>query len=83
MAMVIAVGGSKSKKQFDSIRWTMKAYFDALRIKYKYGLFVNNIDEPGAIKKHIKAFDEAYKLGFLLANPDAPLPEKPIDIELI
>jgi hypothetical protein len=81
-AMVIAVGGSQSTKQFDSIRWTMKAYFDSLRIKYQYGLFVNNIDEPGAIQKHIKAFDEAYRLGFMLANPDTPLSEKPIDIEL-
>ena len=83
IAMVIAVGGSKSTKQFDSIRWTMKAYFDSLQIKYKYGLFVDKVDDPGAIQKHTKAFDEAYRLGSLLANLDTPLPEKPIDIELI
>jgi hypothetical protein len=61
----------------------MKAYFDSLRIKYKYGLYVDKVDEPGAIQKHNKAFDEVYRLGFLLANPDTPLREKPIDIELI
>jgi len=82
-AMVIAVGGSKSVKQFDSIRWTFKAYFDSLQIKYISGLFVDKVDECGAIKKHPSAFDEAYRLGAMLAAHDTPMPKKPIDVELV
>ena len=40
-AMVIAVGGSKSKKQFESIRLTMKSYFDSLQVHFTANLFVN------------------------------------------
>jgi hypothetical protein len=80
--MVIAVGGSKGTKQFDCIRRTMKIYFDALQMKYVAGLFVNQVDAPGDIKKHPLALDEAYRLGSILADPNVPLPEKPTDIEL-
>ena len=81
-AMVIAVGGSKSTKQFDSIRRTMKAYFDTLQIKYVAGIFVNQIDEPGDTEKHPSALKEAFRLGAVLAAANAPLPQKPDDIEL-
>lgn len=81
-AMVIAVGGSKSKKQFDSIRLTMKSYFDSLQAHYMANLFVNQIDNIGDIEKHPSALNEAYRLGSLLAASDNPLPEKTIDIEL-
>ena len=81
-AMVIAVGGSKSTKQFDSIRLTMKAYFDVLDIKYVANLFVNKVDVRGAIKKHPSALKEAFRLGKELASADTPLPEKPTDVEL-
>jgi multimeric flavodoxin WrbA len=81
-SMVIAVGGSKGTKQFDCIRRTMKIYFDALQMKYVAGLFVNQVDAPGDIKKHPLALDEAYRLGSILADPNVPLPEKPTDIEL-
>ena len=81
-AMVIAVGGSKSKKQFDSIRLTMKYYFDSLQMHYASNLFVNNIDARAAIEKHPSALKEAYRLGSQLAAVDSPPPQKTIDIEL-
>ncbi len=80
--MVIAVGGSKSTKQFDGIRRTMKAYFDSLQIQYVAGLFVNKVDGRGDIEKHPSALKEAYRLGSVLAATDVSLPQKPTDIEL-
>ena len=81
-AMVIAVGGSRSKKQFESIRLTMKVYFDSLQMDYVANLFVNKIDQFGAIKKHPSALKEAYRLGRELATADTPPPERPVDVEL-
>jgi multimeric flavodoxin WrbA len=80
-AMVIAVGGSKSKKQFESIRMTMKTYFDAIDLKYVANLFVNQVDDRGEIEKHPSALTEAYDLGEKLAGTDPP-PERSVDIEL-
>ena len=80
-AMVIAVGGSKSKKQFESIRLTMKTYFDALDMKYVINLFVNQVDDRGQVEEHPSALDQAYRLGGQFAGTDKP-PERPIDIEL-
>ena len=82
-AMVIAVGGSKSKKQFECVRWTFKAYLDGLEVNYAAGLFVGRVDEFGAIEKHPTTLDEAYKLGALLASSDTPLPDKAVNIEII
>jgi len=81
-AMVIAVGGSKSKKQFESIRLTMKSYFDSLQVHYTANLFISKIDAKGDIEKHPSALNEAYRLGGQLAAADSSPPEKPIDIEL-
>jgi hypothetical protein len=81
--MVIAVGGSKSKKQFESIRLTMKSYFDVLDINYSINLFINKVDDFGEIDKHPTALEEAFRLGKELITAQAPPPEKPINIELI
>ncbi|KPL21009.1 MAG: hypothetical protein AMJ75_10790 [Phycisphaerae bacterium SM1_79] len=81
-AMVIAVGGTKSKKMFESIRLTAKYFLDVLDMNYAANLFVNKIDEPGQIKQHPSAMDEAYRLGRELASTKAPPPEKPIVVEL-
>lgn len=81
-AMVIAVGGTKSKKMFDSIRLTAKYFLDVLEMNYAVNLFVNKIDEPGRIKQHPSAMDEAFRLGRDLAATDTPTPEKPINVEL-
>ncbi len=80
-AMVIAVGGSKSKKMFDCIRLTMKYFFDVLDINYAANLFVNKVEDPGQIKNHPSAMEQAFTLGQKLVAPDTPPPEKPIDIE--
>jgi multimeric flavodoxin WrbA len=79
--MVIAVGGSRSVKQFESVRLTMKYYFDVLDMKYVANLFVNQVDERGAIKKHPSALQEAFRLGKELISAETP-PEKPINVQL-
>jgi len=79
--MVIAVGGSKSKKMFECIRLTMKYFFDVLDINYAANLFVNKVENPGQIKEH-PAMKEAFRLGEEMAAADTAPPEKPVDIEL-
>ena len=81
-AMVIAVGGSRSKKQFECVRLTMKSYFDSLQVHYAANLFVNKIDALGDIEKHPSALNEAYRLGSLLVDADTLPSGKPINIEL-
>jgi len=80
-AMVIAVGGSKSTKQFESIRLTMKSYFDVLDVKYVANLFVNKVNVCGAIRKHPSALKEAFRLGKELVMAKNP-PGNPVDVEL-
>jgi multimeric flavodoxin WrbA len=81
-AMVIAVGGSNSKKMFDSIQLTMKYYFDVIDMRYFANLFVNKTEDAGQIQNHPSALNEAFTLGQKLADPKTPLPSKPITIEL-
>lgn len=81
-AMVIAVGGSRSKKQFECIRSTMTSYFDSLDIHYALSLFVSNVDARGEIEKHPSAMKESFRLGSQLVAADAPPPAKPITVEL-
>jgi multimeric flavodoxin WrbA len=81
-AMVIAVGGSKSKMQFESIKLTMKSYFDVLQINYVTNLFINKINDLGDIQKHPSALKEAFRLGKELITAEPPLPQKPVNIEL-
>ena len=81
-AMVIAIGGSKSKKQFESIQLTMKSYFDVLDINYAANLFINKVDDLGEIQKHPSALKEAFRLGKELITAEYPLPQKPVNIEL-
>lgn len=82
-AMVIAVGGSKSKKQFESIRFTMKTYFDVLDVNYSTNLFINKVDGCGEIRKHPLALKEAFRFGKELIATDSPPTQKPINVELI
>jgi len=82
-AMVITVAGSKSKKQFENIRLTMKSWFDVLDINYSINFCINNVDHFGDIHKHPMALKEAFRLGKELITDESPPPEKPINIELI
>ena len=81
-AMVIAVGGSKSKKMFDSIRLTMKYYLDVLDMQYTANLFVNNVEGPGQIEKHPSALKEAFRLGKELVAATTSTSKEPINVEL-
>lgn len=80
--MVIAVGGSKSKKMFDAIRMTMKYYFDVIEVNHVINLFVNRVDDKGDILKHPSAMLEARRLGIQLVTDEGPTPESPTDVEL-
>jgi multimeric flavodoxin WrbA len=80
-ATVIAVGGTKSTKMFESVRLTFKYYLDVLEMRYTANLFVNKIDAPGQIREHPSAMNEAFRLGRELVTT-AAAPEQPIDIEL-
>jgi len=81
-AMVIAAGGSASRKMFDSVRMTMKYFFDALGAHYTLNLFVNRVDDKGAIMNHPHAMQEAYRLGRELVLGEKPTSAKPVDVEL-
>ena len=82
-AMVIAVGGSKGTKMFESVYHTMKYYLDSLQMRYVFNLFVNKIDESGQIKNHPSAMAEAFRLGFeLITIDDSALPDKPTVVSL-
>jgi multimeric flavodoxin WrbA len=81
-AMVIAVGGSKSKKQFESIQLTMKSYFDVLDINYSTNLFTSKVDDFGEIHEHPTALQEAFRLGTELIVAESSPHQKPINVEL-
>jgi multimeric flavodoxin WrbA len=81
-AMVIAVGGSKSKKMFESIRLTMKSYFCVIDTPYAAGLFVNKIDHPGDIEKHPQALEQAFQLGWEFALKDFNKTTVPEEVEI-
>ena len=83
LAMVIAVGGKKGKKVFDCIRLMMKYYLDTLDMGYFANLFVSNVDEAGKIADNAEAMEEAFRLGEELVLAAGPVPEKPIDVELV
>ena len=79
-ALVIAVGGSKSRKMFESVRLTMKYYLDAIGCAYAANLFVNQVDGPGEIRKHAEVLAEARRLGRALLA-DSPVPKEPETVE--
>jgi multimeric flavodoxin WrbA len=82
LAMVIAVGGTKSKKMFEGVRLTMKYYLDALDMDYFANLFVNNVDEAGKIADNAEAMEQAFLLGAGFAGTTRPAPETPTEVEL-
>lgn len=81
-AMVIAVGGTKGKKMFESVRLTMKFYLDALDISYFANLFVSSVDEAGKIVDHAAAMEQAFWLGAELIIASRSVLENSIDVEL-
>ncbi len=71
-AVVIAVGGSKSKKMFDGLHLTMKYWLDVLEFNYVADLFFNQIEDSARIKQHPTALSDAYRLGRDLASAETP-----------
>jgi multimeric flavodoxin WrbA len=80
-AMAIAVGGTNNKNMFDSVRLTMKYYFDALDMGYFANLFVSGVDEAGKIEENAAAMEQAFQLGVRLSAAEAPAAQT-IEIEL-
>ncbi|MBN2019706.1 MAG: flavodoxin family protein [Sedimentisphaerales bacterium] len=83
LGMAIAVGATKNTKMFDSIRLTMKYYFDALDMGYFANLFVSSVDEAGKIADNQKAMEDAFRLGTELADAEGHDPKETIEVELI
>lgn len=82
-ALVIAVGGSRSVKMFDSVRLTMKYWLDALGVTYAANLFVNHVDEVGEVRKRPQVLAEAGRLGRQLVTDAAPPPRQPVDVAIL
>jgi len=81
-SLVIAVGGSKSKKMFDAVRMTMHYWLDALGVAPFANLFVNRVDGRGDAERHPSALGEAFRLGRALVAEPGPPPDKPTTVEL-
>ena len=80
-ALVIAVGATKSRKMFESVRLTMKYFFDAAGFGYAANLFINQVDAAGAVRAIPQAIAEAARLGRAIAT-DAAMPHAPETVEL-
>lgn len=61
--IVLSVGGSKGKMNFDCVLMTARYFFDALDMELSHHLEYGRIDAKGEIAKHPTALDEAYNLG--------------------
>ncbi len=80
--LLIAVGGSRSRQQFDCVRQPVQSCFKYLEVDYLGSLCINQVDEKGAVLKRPDALDQTFRLGRLLASADTPLPPKPLKIEM-
>ncbi len=81
--MIIAAGGSGSKRQFDCVRRPTESFFDYLEVSHASSLFVSQVDEKGAVLKRPEALAEAFRLGRELAGSEEPVPEEPVCVELL
>ncbi len=81
--MIIAVGGSRGKRQVDCVRRPIQSYLQYLEVDYVGGLFVNQVDEKGAILKRPQALQQAFRLGRELAGSRGPRPNRPVHIKLL
>jgi multimeric flavodoxin WrbA len=80
--LILAVGGSRSQKQFECVREPIRSCLRYLEVDYLGSLCVNQVDEKGAILKRPDALDQAFRLGRVLVRAGAPLPKRPIKVEL-
>ncbi len=80
--MIIAVGGSPSRKQFDCVERPIQSCFEYLEVECVSTLFVNRVDEKGAILQRADALGEALRLGRELATSRGTVPDEPARVEL-
>jgi multimeric flavodoxin WrbA len=71
-AMLIATAGSRSTNMFRCLSLTMQSWLDAAAFDYALNLFVNQVDERGAVMHHQAAMDEALRLGAELVSGEKP-----------
>lgn len=81
--MIIAAGGSGSKRQFECVRRPIQSCFDYLEVSHVSSLFVNKVDEKGAVLKRPEALAEAFRLGHELAASQEPVPDEPVSVEMV
>jgi len=60
----------------------MRCWLDALDMSYALNLFVNKIDERGAVLQHPSAMKEAFRLGGELVSADKTVSEESVDVAL-
>ena len=60
---LIAVGGTKYKKIFDSPLLIVKTFFLLMDIEYAGDILLREIDEKGAINSHPEALQQTYEEG--------------------
>ncbi len=80
--MMIAVGGSRGKRMFDSVHWTMRHWFDVLDMRFAAALYVNQVDALGDAKRRPRALAEARRLGRALVEDASLGVEKTLRVEL-
>ena len=80
--MIIAVGGSPNEQQFDCVERPIQSCFEYLEVDCVSTLFINRVDEKGAILQHPDALERAFRLGGELASSREPVPEEPARAEL-
>lgn len=66
--VLLSVGGSRGRKNFDGMLLTARYFFEALDATFEDHLVYGEIDEKGAIERHPEALREARALGARLAR---------------
>jgi multimeric flavodoxin WrbA len=80
-ALVIAVGGSRSRKMFDCIEMTWKYFFDVLETTYWSNLWVNRVDDKGEVVEKPAVVADAFRLGADLVSAPREERRKPKSTE--
>jgi len=79
--IVIAVGGSRGKRMFDGLHWTVKHWFDVLDMRFAAALYVNQVDAKGDAPKHAAAVDQARRLGRTLVEDEGLGSDRTLKVE--